>query len=268
MQDHYMDIWIMTRTTISDDWSIPVPLGPTVNSSAEESWPSISHDGLSLYFCDGFSRLKFRPEGYGEGDIWVTRRTSDSDPWNLPENLGPIVNTKYSEVCPFIWGDGCTLLFSSIRPGGRGSWDLWIATRGTKSDNWDKTAPLENVNSSIPELGPAVSPDGLILLFQRGHANTSVLWMATRRTVDEPFGLPEKVATPVNSPYYEDCSARFSADGSTLYFGSTRPGGCGDYDLWQVPILRLLTEPNNNVDLVEKLVENYYGKEVMPWRNE
>ncbi len=264
----HTDIWMTTRRSIADDWGIPIPLGPTVNSSAEESWPSISLDGLSLYFCDGFSRQKFRPDGYGNGDIWVTRRTRDSDSWDPPENLGPPVNTRYSEVCPFIWSDGCTLLFSSNRPGGSGNWDLWITTRESINDKWDEPLHLANVNSSNSELGPAMSPDGLVLLFQRGLANTSELWMAARRTVDEPFGPPEKVATPVNSPYYEDASARFSADGSTLYFGSTRPGGCGDYDMWQVPILRSLTEHNSDVDLVEKLVENYFGKEVMPGKNE
>jgi len=259
----YIDIWMTTRTSVSDDWGRAHRLGSAVNSSAEESCPSISRDGLSLYFCDGFGSEKPRPHGHGEGDIWVTRRTSASDPWGPPENLGPLVNTPHSEICPFIWGNGCTLLFSSDRPGGSDSWDLWMTTRETTGKEWDTPVPLANVNSSEPEYAPAMSPDGLILLFQRGIPGIIDLWMATRRTVDEPFGLPEKVASPVNFLSYDDGSASFSVDGSTLYFNSNRPGGSGDYDLWEVAILQssVDVEPDGDVDLAEKLVESYYGRE-------
>jgi len=260
----HIDIWMTTRSSISHDWGLAHRLGSEVNSSAEESWPSISADGLSLYFCDGFANgTKPRPGGHGKGDLWVSRRVSASDPWEQPENLGSPVNTQHSELSPFIWGNGCMLLFSSDRPGGLGNWDLWKTTRVTPSDEWGEAMLLANVNSSGYELGPAMSPDGLILLFQRGGPGTLDLWMATRRTVDESFGLPEKVPGPVNSQSHDDCSARFSVDGSTLYFGSNRPGGSGDFDLWKVPILQssVDVEPDGDVDVVEKLVEDYYGKE-------
>lgn len=87
--------------------------------------------------------------------------------------------------------------------------------------------------------------------------------MATRRTVNESFGLPVTVPEPVNFPSYDDCSARFSVDGSTLYFCSNRPGGSGDYDLWETPILQssVDAEPDRDADVVKKLVESYWGKE-------
>ncbi|MHC4298194.1 MAG: TolB-like translocation protein, partial [Planctomycetota bacterium] len=44
------DIWVTTRTTTNDEWGIPVNLGPTINSSSKDSGPSISVDGLSLFF--------------------------------------------------------------------------------------------------------------------------------------------------------------------------------------------------------------------------
>lgn len=52
----------------------PVNLGPTVNSSAEDVGPSISTDGLELYF------LSERPGGYGGADIWISRRATKNDP--------------------------------------------------------------------------------------------------------------------------------------------------------------------------------------------
>ena len=139
-----------------------------MESQQTESWPHVSADGLSLYFCDQFVGNQPRPGGHGRGDIWVSTRATASDPWGEPENLGPPVNTWSSDVCPFIWGDGCTLLFSSNRAGGPGGWDLWKTTRETTNDDWNTPVPLENVNNSDHELAPAMSPNGLVLLFQRG----------------------------------------------------------------------------------------------------
>ena len=228
------DIRVTTRATVEDDWDAPVPLA-NVNSWADESCPSLSADGRFLFFSSFLGTP--RPGGRGQNDIWVSTRASTFDPWGQPENLGPPVNTWSSDVCPFIWGDGCILLFSSDRAGGSGTWDLWMTTRETTNEEWDTPAPLENVNNNGPELFPTVSPNGLILLFQRGYGGTTDLWMATRRTVDEPFGLPVKVPAPINYPGYDDCNPEFSAEDSTLYFCSNRPGGSGDYDLWQAPIL-------------------------------
>ena len=56
------DIWMTTRTTTNDDWSAPVNLGPTLNTSSSEFTPSISADGLTLYFG---ARDSDRSGGYG-----------------------------------------------------------------------------------------------------------------------------------------------------------------------------------------------------------
>ncbi|MHC4702165.1 MAG: TolB family protein, partial [Planctomycetota bacterium] len=64
------DLWVTMRTTVSAPWGQPVNLGPTVNSSAWDSCPSISADGSSLYFESQ------RPGGSGNDDIWVTSRST------------------------------------------------------------------------------------------------------------------------------------------------------------------------------------------------
>ncbi len=47
------DIWVMKRPTIEDDWGVPVNLGSPANSQYGFWEPTISSDGLSLYFSDG-----------------------------------------------------------------------------------------------------------------------------------------------------------------------------------------------------------------------
>ncbi|MHC4586499.1 MAG: hypothetical protein ACYS3N_18360, partial [Planctomycetota bacterium] len=89
---------------------------------------------------------------------------------------------------PHISADGLLLFFGSNRPGGYGSWDLYVAKRTTTKDPWSSPMNLGSiVNSTAGEDGPEIS-----------------------------------------------------ADGSTLYFHSNRPGGYGSWDIWQVSILPIV----------------------------
>ena len=71
------DLWVTKRAAIGEDWSVPINLGPTVNSSATELYPDISSDGLLLFFQDGhpaWPEMPLLPGGCGLGDLWVTKR--------------------------------------------------------------------------------------------------------------------------------------------------------------------------------------------------
>jgi len=100
----------------------PTNLGPTVNSSSVDWMPSISADGLTLYFG---SR---RSGGFGSEDIWATVRATTGDPWEEPVNIGPPVNSSavYDQT-PNISADGSTLYFTTERPGDVGSGDIYQA---------------------------------------------------------------------------------------------------------------------------------------------
>ncbi len=71
------DLWVSTRASTLDLWSIPVNLDadslalgrpPVVNSAAFDGAPALSFDGTTLYF---FSE---RPGGFGKRDLYVTTR--------------------------------------------------------------------------------------------------------------------------------------------------------------------------------------------------
>ena len=95
------DIWVAKRDNIFCPWKPPENLGPIVNDMYHISSPSISVDGLELYFNSS------RPGALGwEGidtdwDIWVTTRETRDSPWKSPENLGPIVNDVYHAGGPY-----------------------------------------------------------------------------------------------------------------------------------------------------------------------
>lgn len=85
-----------------------------------------------------------------EDDLYVSFRQKDGS-WTKPLELGPEVNTKFTETTPFLAPDGATLYFSSSRDGGHGSNDIYVCKRVDKTwKHWSKPV----------NLGPTVNTDG------------------------------------------------------------------------------------------------------------
>ena len=266
------DLWLTTRKSTDDDWSEPVNLGQEVNSSASDTGPFISADGLSLYFSSK------RPGGSGNWDIWVARRVTINDEWGTPVNLGPIVNASDGDYMSSISADGLSLYFSSQRSGGSGKRDLWTTTRATTNDDWSEPVNLgPTVNSSSNERNLCISSDDLTLFFQSdrpGGYGYVDIWMTTRATISNDWSEPVNLGPVVNS-LSSDISPSISADGRTLYFSaSERPGGYGSWDLWQVsiePVVDLNSDGFvNGADL--SIIADHWGTDdslcdigPMPW---
>ena len=237
------DMWMCTRESASDPFGEPVNLGPAVNSIFGEGAPALSADGLALLFNSS------RPGGQGRIDVWMVRinpRGAATAPtlgptetpaalpngWSFgePVNLGPTVNSGNFERGSALSADALTLVFSSNRPGGQGTWDLWMCTRKSVSDPFGQPVNLgRNVNSAVVDLDPALSADGLTLLFSSnrpGGQGEADLWMCTRKSVSDPFGQPVNLGPTVNSTFGERGPA-LSADRLTLLFASNRGGGQG-----------------------------------------
>ncbi len=230
------DLWVATRETTDAEWGTPANLGPTVNSFTKESGPSISADGLSLFF---HSDRRGGVGPYGTVDIWVMTRATTGDPWAEPVNLGPTVNSSDREAVPSISADGLSLFFVSDRPGGFGETDLYVATRDTIDGEWSTPANLgPTVNTLYADAGPNISGDGLSFFFhssRTGGSGRNDIWVTRRTTTGDPWAEPVNLGPTVNSSD-RDVTPFISADGSTLFFTSDRPGGYGGWDIWQVSI--------------------------------
>ncbi|HWJ90832.1 MAG TPA: OmpA family protein [Flavisolibacter sp.] len=99
-------------------WSEPENLGPGINTAGDEQCPFIHADNQTLYFTS--SGLP----GYGDEDIFVTRRNADGS-WSKPDNLGYPINTIDREGTLFIAADGKTAYFASDRSDTRGGLDIY-----------------------------------------------------------------------------------------------------------------------------------------------
>ncbi len=174
------------------------------------------------------------------GSAFLQAELSDYSDWTTPVNLGPVINTAGDENRPAISKDGLSLLVSTNRPGGYGGLDLWVSRRGSVDDAW---SPLQNlgpaINSDSNESAPTFSPDGHRLYFhsfKAGGCGGADLYVARRhdKRDDLDWEPAEDLGCTVNSPY-NDAGPTIFEDGdvTTLLFTSTRPGGPGDFDIYQ-----------------------------------
>jgi hypothetical protein len=214
------------------EWSVPVNLGPVVNSPAADQNPGLTADGLSIYFQSD------RPGGVGGIDIWVTRWDSRNKAWGPPVNLGPPVNTPSADGAPSLSPDGHLLFIHSNRPGAVGLFDIWVAHRSGSKDEEDWETPVNlgpDVNTTDDEQGPdfVASDGGVTLYFNRGDllANRGDLYRVEINRDGRTEG-PAQPVTELNTPAFNEAAPGLRADAREIFFWSTRPGGLGGADIW------------------------------------
>ena len=93
------------------------------NSSASDNRPSITRDGLTIYFdSDRYGTL-------GGPDLYYATRSSTSQPFGPAIQLQSLSSPGF-DARPFISWDGTMLTYSSIRPGNVSpAPDMWFSTR-------------------------------------------------------------------------------------------------------------------------------------------
>jgi serine/threonine protein kinase len=175
------DLWQTTRTSSSAPWGAPVNLGPPINADMGEIFPSMTGDGRLLVF------QSTRDLRTGQAAFYYSLRESRDAAWTVPKQFPGHVGRAEGDNAPYISADGLTLLFASIREGGRGSYDLWMVQRVSLDSAWSEPVNLGvPVNSSASEDSPSLSPDGLTLLFSSdrpGGFGSRDIWMSTRARI-------------------------------------------------------------------------------------
>lgn len=157
------DLYISYRMK-NGNWTEAENLGSIINTESWESAPALSPDKKDLYFSSN------RPGGMGGRDIWVSHRLPTGK-WTAPENLGPTVNTKADESCPFLHSDNQTLYFNSNGHMGYGMTDLFLS-RKDSNNKWRKPENLGYPINTIDDEGSLiVASDGKTAYYASDRLN-------------------------------------------------------------------------------------------------
>lgn len=111
------DIFV-THIDDSTGWSVPVPLGETINTIGDEESVFIHPDGKTLYFSSNGH------PGMGGLDLFMSKKLEDGS-WDEPVNLGYPINTSNDERSLMVSPSGSSAYFGSDRTGGKGDLDLY-----------------------------------------------------------------------------------------------------------------------------------------------
>ena len=94
----------------------PKNLGKEINTSKKEQFPFLDGDN-NLYFASNGHR------GFGLLDVFIAKRSNSG--FERPDNLGLPINSGYDDFSLWMDSDGKTGYFSSNRPTGKGSDDIY-----------------------------------------------------------------------------------------------------------------------------------------------
>jgi hypothetical protein len=179
-------------------------------------------------------------------------------PFN-PVSAGEGINTSEDEYWPSITADGLTMMFTrqpnvSNNSGFTGlvQEDFYISYN--ENGEWQKAfnagAPL---NTSQNEGAQTLSSDGTYMYFTacnrpEGLGNCDIYFSAHK---DGKWTEPFNLGPPVNTSRWES-QPSISADGKTLFFSSSRPGGLGGKDIWftRLNAKNVWTKPKNLGNLI------------------
>ena len=133
-----------------------------------------AENGQAIYFSSN------RPGGFGGFDLYVSRM-SGSD-WQQPENLGPLINSPYDEITPFVLADEKTLYFSSNGHNTMGGMDVFISILN-KNKRW---APPQNMAP------PINTPYNEVYYVQQ--ANQKNAYFSSDRELPESIGQQDLIS--------------------------------------------------------------------------
>ncbi len=209
---------IMYSKRTGDKWSNPKNIG-ILPDSLVAAHPSISKDGLSLYFVSDLAG------GFGKKDIWKVTRLRTGDAWSKPVNLGPDINTSGDELFPYIREDG-TLYFSSDGHIGMGGLDIFKAKQ-QPDGSWIVQNMKPPINSFADDFGiifEDANEKGIFSSTRKGKGNDELYSFELPPLKFNVTGLvkDEKSGTSITGSLVQ----LIASDGSNL---QAETGSAGDF---------------------------------------
>lgn len=211
------NIYKAQRSTTSEPFGAPIAL-TQVNTAANEFDPSVSNDGLMLFF--GSERVS------GEGrHLYVSTRTSRVGDFGAPSEVANVNSATVtgSDGHPFVTTDGQELWFSSTRSGGLGAEDIYRAV--WSGSNFANVMAITALSTNASDFLPTLSADKLTVYLtsdRPGGKGEFDIWTAHRSTTSDGFPAPTPVLELNSSA--KDEVGWLSPDNCRIYFASSVSG--------------------------------------------
>jgi hypothetical protein len=217
----------------------PVDVGPGINTTDDEYWPSITADGHTLMFTRQPNVIT--NPGYAgvvQEDFYISYLSGKI--WQKAFNAGAPLNTIQNEGAQTLSSNGNYMFFTACnRPGGVGNCDIYFSA--FNDGKWSEPSNLGSpVNTKHWESTPSISADGRTLYFSSsrpGGFGGKDIWL-THLNAKNHWTEPVNLGADINTEG-DEMSPFIHFDGKTLYYASDGKPGMGGFDLF---VTRLLTD--------------------------
>jgi len=154
-------------------------------------------------------------------------------------NMGALINSEHPDYYPFVSIDEHTLVFTSRRPEGKGSKefdgyypsDIWVVRFDGVS--FSKAKNSGSLNSAYDEQCVGIYDDGSkIFVYIDNYATKQYGDIYTAERKGPIYGKKKMIPGETVNTKYMEVSASITADQSTFFYSSNRPGGKGGLDLY------------------------------------
>ncbi|MBC7485648.1 MAG: PD40 domain-containing protein, partial [Cytophagaceae bacterium] len=237
--DYYEDIYISYR--VDGVWQKAMSVGENINTPYNEAGIGFSKNGKEIFIYNHD----------GGGDIYYSMFNPDSSLTN-PLPIKGKVNGKHTfESAATISSNGKKLFFTSDRPGGFGSEDIYYADL-MPDGSWGKPINMgDKINTDESEEGPFLDFDDKTLYFSstahEGMGGYDIYKTVYDKKKDE-WSEAVNMGYPVNSAD-DDLFFTLSGDGSHGYFSSVKPNGLGEKDIYMI----VMPPRDDREELLEKM---------------
>ena len=217
------------------EFTPPVRFGGSINSSADESNPVISHDGTTLYVVRTFEQKNMG--GIYDQDIWYSRQKSGE--WTFPLALQSL-NNKLNNAVVGQFNDPSDstqerlYLISAYGTERDFEKGINIATRKLTDTTWSVKGklPIPGLDIDGKYVGYYMSQDqNVVIISYEGSDSEGEEDLYVSIKDEEGWSEPENLGSTINSEGFE-ISPFLSKNNDTLYFSSDGFKGQGDADIF------------------------------------
>ena len=186
-----------------------------INTLASERDPTLSMDGLTLYFTS---------DRTGAPRLYRSTRSSLADAFGAPVEVSELAQVALQD--PAVSADGNELFYADAG-------ETTVIRAVHTPDGFIPNGTVTALQGGFASGGPSLSSDGRTLYYHHKADLFSPyeLYRAHRASTSAAFGTPAAIAG-LDDPSSDDGDPEISKDDRTIVFSSDRQGGAGGYDLY------------------------------------
>lgn len=220
--DNSADVWTTRRTSTQDPFDAP-SIVAEVSTSAFDTSPAVSLDGLTLYYGSD------RSGGVGEVDVWQVTRPDRNTAWADLQNVAAL-NSSAKDIPRPLGEHGLVMPLGSQRDSSA-RYQTFLAARPAVAQPFGTPVRVSGLASDQDAVADGfLTDDGLTLFYSVTPPDQPPdLFMVTRPSTSSAFSQPAAVGELNTTGDERD--PWLSPDGTTFFFSSDRSGSLQIYEV-------------------------------------